>query len=150
MIKNKILLVASNGGHLVQLKRLAPSYNHHACVLVSTSQSPPSDAKCENYYNVMDSNNDQKLKLLITALQTFFIFICVRPKLVISTGAAPGLFCVLWAWTFRRKAIWIDSIANTEQLSMAGRLATKLTRYCYSQWPNVAEKENVKYIGSVL
>ncbi|WP_016955315.1 hypothetical protein [Catenovulum agarivorans] len=148
-MKKKVLAVASNGGHLVQLLRLFPAFSEHDVTLVSTSEDGP-DERYKSYYMVTDSNFDQKIKLLKTAADTFAVYLKVRPDIVISTGAAPGLFCILYARMFGKKAIWVDSIANTEKLSMAGRVALKFTKHCYTQWPAVSKESGPFYLGAVV
>lgn len=148
----KILLVASNGGHLVQLLRLKNAFVEYTdgIVLVSTSDSPPKTTFKFNYHKVSDSNFSEKIKLLKTCFEALKVILRERPDLVVTTGAAPGLFCLFWNRVFFRDAIWFDSIANTEKLSLSGRVAKKLTKYCYSQWQTVAEREGVHYLGSIL
>ena len=36
------------------------------------------------------------------------------------------------------KTIWLDSIANSAQLSKAGRVASLIAHVCLTQWPQVA------------
>ena len=74
-----------------------------------------------------------------------------QPDAVISTGAAPGfLFCII-AKVFGAKVIWLDSIANTEKLSMSGRMVRLFADLILSQWPDVAAKyQNVEYAGAVI
>ena len=88
--------------------------------------------------------------LIKTAFHTAKVILRVRPKVVISTGAAPGLFCILWNRLIGRKAIWIDSIANTDTLSLSGKVAKMLTKHCYSQWEQVAKQSGVGYIGAII
>jgi hypothetical protein len=44
----------------------------------------------------------------------------------------------------------VDSIANSEELSFAGKIAKYLTPYWYTQWQSVSDKTGAKYIGGVL
>jgi UDP-N-acetylglucosamine:LPS N-acetylglucosamine transferase len=149
-MNKRIVAVASNGGHLVQLMRLFPALSDNKITLISTSTAAPQGLKIEKYCCVTDSNFDQKLRLVKTAIETFFLILKIRPDIVISTGAAPGLFCILWGVLIGKKVIWIDSIANTEKLSMAGKIALRLTKHCYTQWPTVAKPVGPFYIGSVI
>jgi exopolysaccharide biosynthesis glucuronosyltransferase PssD len=117
---------------------------------VSTSETPPSDDYIDQYYSVSDSNFQQKFRLIVTAIEVFVLFVKVRPQVIVSTGAAPGLFAVFFGVLFRRKAVWIDSIANADRLSLAGRVALKLTPYCYTQWPHLVTSKGPQYIGAVI
>ena len=149
-MSNKVLIVASNGGHLVQLLRLQKAFEPYDVTLVSTSATPPSNVTVSKYFQVHDSNFDDKFGLVKTSLHTAKVVFQVRPKVVISTGAAPGLFCILWNRVMGRKAIWIDSIANTQTLSLSGKVAKKLTKHRYSQWEQVANQNGIGYIGAII
>ena len=48
----KILAVASNGGHLIQLLRLFPAFSDMFVVLVSTSREAPVHKNINEYYRV--------------------------------------------------------------------------------------------------
>ena len=54
------------------------------------------------------------------------IYIKFRPNLVISTGAAPGVIGVVLGRLFLAKTIWVDSIANAEELSLGGKISVKI------------------------
>ena len=149
-MQKKLMAVASNGGHLVQLQRLLPAFSGFELTLVSTSETPSTDDLVDQYYSVSDSNFQQKFRLLVTAFQVFVLFIKVRPQVIVSTGAAPGLFAVFFGVLFRKKTIWIDSIANADQLSLAGRVALRLTPHCYTQWRHLVSEKGPQYIGAIL
>ena len=48
------------------------------------------------------------------------------------------------------RSLWIDSIAQAEELSSSGRLAKKLATKAVAQWPDVASGEGMDYWGAVL
>ena len=103
-----------------------------------------------NFYCVRDSAAENKLGLLITFTQALFIIIKVRPDIVISTGAAPGLAFVFWGRIFGAKTIWLDSVANAEEMSRSGRIAKRYSSLWLSQWPDVAEVHGASYLGRVI
>jgi UDP-N-acetylglucosamine:LPS N-acetylglucosamine transferase len=70
--------------------------------------------------------------------------------LVVSTGALPGVVCILAARLLGKKTLWIDSIANSKKLSLSGKIAKKIAHKTLSQWPEVAAQEGVAYQGRVL
>ena len=145
----KVMAIASAGGHLVQLMRLFPAFGEDY-LLVSTSPVPPHSVDESKYSYIQDCNADEFLNLIICFVSCIKIIIKQRPQIVITTGAAPGLLVLIVARFLGVKCIWFDSIANTERLSLGGRIAKNLTKYCFSQWKHVAEKEKVGYIGSIL
>ncbi|MFT5813598.1 MAG: UDP-N-acetylglucosamine:LPS N-acetylglucosamine transferase [Psychroserpens sp.] len=152
MSKKKVLFaVASAGGHLIQLSRLLPAFSDYEVVIISTVDlSDKIQFKEFKSIIVTDSNFDQKVKLLVTAIQIFWYVISKRPSIIVTTGAAPGLFAIIFGKLILARSIWIDSIANAEELSFAGSIAKKLTANCYSQWQEVAKKNKIKFLGAVI
>ena len=78
------------------------------------------------------------------------IILRVRPHVVVSTGALPGLVALIVARMFRARTIWIDSIANTEEMSLSGRLSRPFAGLWLTQWPDVSRKTGAIYAGAVL
>jgi len=72
-----------------------------------------------------------------------------RPSVVVSTGAAPGYLAIRCARLMGARTLWIDSVANIEELSMSGRLASTTADLCLTQWPHLAD-ERIRYLGAVL
>jgi hypothetical protein len=45
--------------------------------------------------------------------------------------------------------VWVDSVANAEELSLSGKMASEKADLCLTQWPHLASGA-VAYEGSVL
>ena len=146
----KVLAVASGGGHWKQLLRLRPVFESYQSYYITTIDGLPQKSGVEHYYIVSDCSRDSLMSVVRTHFQILRIFITVRPDVVITTGAAPGLIALLFGRLIFSRTLWIDSIANGDQMSMSGRLARKLAHKVLSQWPAVAQKEGVEYWGQLL
>jgi hypothetical protein len=72
-----------------------------------------------------------------------------RPRVVISTGAAPGYLAIRGARLLGARTVWIDSVANVEELSMSGQMSSATADLCLTQWPHLATGP-VMYEGAVL
>jgi hypothetical protein len=49
------------------------------------------------------------------------------------------------------RTVWIDSIANSEKLSLSGRLVRKHVDLCLTQWPHLTDAyPDVQCFGSVI
>lgn len=147
MKKKKLLAVASQGGHLIQLMRLKPVFDQYDASYVSNQRH---DGMEENFTVVVDANRNAKCKLLLLFMQVLWIMIRRRPDVVISSGAAPGYFALMLGKLFGAKTIWLDSIANAEELSMSGKRAGKFADLWLTQWPEVAYDNGPQYGGRVL
>ena len=73
-----------------------------------------------------------------------------KPDVVVSTGAAPGYVALRIASAMRAQTIWLDSVANIEQLSLSGAKVGRFVDLWLTQWPDLARREGPYYAGSVL
>lgn len=148
--KNILMLVASSGGHWVQLNRLLPAFEGIEKVFVTTNVHYKSEVGDNAFLVVPDASRWNKLRMFYLALVMLKHVLATRPGIVVSTGAAPGFFAVFFAKKFGAKTIWLDSIANVEKLSMAGLAAEKYSDLWLTQWEHLAEPGGPQYVGAVL
>jgi UDP-N-acetylglucosamine:LPS N-acetylglucosamine transferase len=146
----KVLAVASSGGHWVQLRRVTPAFAESEVVYVTVLESYRSQVPENKFYTVKDATRWNKVGLIVLALQLAWIIVKEKPDVVISTGAAPGYFAILLGRLFRAKTIWIDSMANIEELSMSGSRVGRYADLWLTQWPHLARSEGPHYAGGVL
>jgi UDP-N-acetylglucosamine:LPS N-acetylglucosamine transferase len=147
--QQRILAVASSGGHWVQLRRLAPAFEGQDVTYLTTHRGHRAEVGQAPFYAVNDANLWNKLALVRCALKIFWVLLRVRPSVVVSTGAAPGYLAIRCARLLGARTVWIDSIANVEELSMSGRMASATADLCLTQWPHLA-RGHIRYIGAVL
>jgi UDP-N-acetylglucosamine:LPS N-acetylglucosamine transferase len=145
----RILAVASSGGHWIQLRRLRPAFEGHDVAYLTTDAGHRSEVGPARFYAVRDGNRTSKVALAVSAVQIGLVLLRERPQVVISTGAAPGYLAIRVAKLLGARTMWIDSVANVEELSLSGRLASEKADVCLTQWPHLAGG-SVTYQGSVL
>lgn len=150
--KLKVCLAASAGGHLVQLLRLAPSWEKQETVFISTLPAVQRQlGAMGRTYIVGDCNRQHPLRTLAVMWRTFCAILRERPDVVISTGAAPGFLSCFWGRLFGARIIWIDSIANTQRLSLSGRMIRPFCTICLTQWKHLRDqRRNIDFAGAVI
>lgn len=148
--RKRILAVASGGGHWVQLLRLRPAFEGCDVTYVTVDRGYASDVRGARFRTVNDATRWNKFALLAMAARVYWIVFWERPDVVITTGAAPGYFAIRFGRSFGARTIWLDSIANVEQLSMAGQLAGRYADVWLTQWPELARPEGPHFTGAVL
>ncbi len=155
----KILAVASAGGHFVQLCRLMPALDGCRAVFVTTNGGMRTEVEegarrrgepMPKFYEITDANRWHKMRLVKATWQIFCILMKERPDVVLTTGAAPGYLALRLAKILRARTIWIDSIANAEELSLSGQKIGRHADLWLTQWPNLAKDDGPKYEGAVL
>lgn len=124
MKRKRVLAVASGGGHWVQLLRLRPAFQHHDVTFVTTNPDFSVDVG-QPVLVVSDANMTRKLAVLQLFGQMVWHMLRIRPDVIITTGAAPGFAALVCGRLIGARTIWIDSIANAEQLSSSGVAARR-------------------------
>ena len=155
----KLMAVASAGGHWIQLMRLRKAWDGLPVIYVTTepglSDSVARLARDEGnpppgFAAVTDANLSERLRLVRQLVEVFVVVLRHRPDVVITTGAAPGYFALRFGRLFGARTIWIDSMANAEELSTSGREAGKHADLWLTQWEHLARPEGPHFMGAVL
>ncbi|UNK42219.1 hypothetical protein MNO14_14935 [Luteimonas sp. S4-F44] len=146
----KILAVASAGGHWIQLLRLRPAFDGAKLVYLTTQQPTLDAVGASPCHTVIDANFNRKFKLGLMSFQVLLVLLRERPDIVISTGAAPGFVAVVLGKLMGARTIWVDSIANAEELSLAGRKVARWADHWLTQWPELARTSGPIHLGAVL
>lgn len=147
---DKVLLISSSGGHWVQMLRMRPAFEGKQLVFASTDPALGSQVPGHRFHAVLDASAWQKFRLVLQSVQVLLILLRVRPALVISTGASSGFFAVFFASKLGIRTIWVDSIANSEELSLSGRRAGKYADLWLTQWEHLSKPGGPQFAGSVV
>lgn len=144
------MLVASSGGHWVQLNRLLPAFEGCEKIFVTTDPKYQITVGENKFLLVPDASRWNKVRAIHLALVMLRHILTIKPDVVVSTGAAPGFFAIFFGKKLGAKTIWIDSIANVDKLSLSGRKAGKYADLWFTQWEHLATPDGPQYVGAVL
>lgn len=154
-----VMAVASAGGHWIQLTRLIPAWKDCRVTYVTTDpklkpivaeKSASVGIHDIGFHTVIEANRWQKLRLLWSLVQIAALLLRKRPDVVITTGAAPGFFALRLAKLLRIRTVWVDSIANADELSLSGKMAGPHATLWLTQWEHLAEADGPNYHGAVV
>lgn len=148
--KRRILAVASGGGHWQQLMLVREAFADHDAHFATTLPGLAAQFGAAPATLLPDCNRDAKLRILTCAAATLRLMVRLRPDVVISTGALPGVIALVAGRIVGARTVWLDSVANAERMSMSGRLARRFAHLWLSQWEHVARAEGAEHAGSVL
>lgn len=146
----RVLAVSSGGGHWTELMRIRSAFEGHEVVYATVQQSYQHEVPGARFHTVRDATRWNRVGLMIMACQLLLILLRERPDVVVSTGAAPGYAAIRIARWLRARTIWLDSMANVEELSMSGRLAGPHADLWLTQWAHLASPDGPEYAGAVL
>ncbi len=155
----RVMATASAGGHWVQLMRLRPSWAGLEVTYVTTdpgleaplrNQADRIQDKIAGFHTVVEANRWNKMRLIRQLLQLFRIILTVRPDVIITTGAAPGYFALRIGKLLGARTIWVDSIANADELSLSGKRVRAHADLWLTQWDHLANADGPTHLGSVI
>lgn len=155
----RVLAISSSGGHWVELRRLSRAFEDSELIWCSThpdyraeliADAPP-DAPAPRYYCVMAAIRWQRFRMILQVLGVLWVLIRVRPDVIVSTGASPGFFAVCFGKVLlRARTVWVQSIADTESMSMSGSMAGRYSDLWLTQWEHLAQPDGPHYHGAIV
>lgn len=155
----KLMVVASAGGHWVQLMRLRKAWDGLDVIYMTTEPGLSGIVKTmagdegnpvPKFMSVTDANLSEKLRLLRQLFEVLAAVLRHRPDVIITTGAAPGYFALRFGKLIGARTIWIDSMANAEKLSKSGQEVGKYADLWLTQWEHLAQSGGPHFMGRVL
>ncbi len=148
--RRRVLAIASGGGHWIQLQRLRPAFADADVTWATVDRGSAGDVAPDRFARVPDCNRDRKLAVVRTALAVLWLLVRVRPDVVVTTGAAPGLLAIRLARLVGARTLFLDSVANAEEPSYSARLAMGHATAVWTQWPHLARDNGPTFHGAVL
>jgi hypothetical protein len=130
----RVLAVASGGGHWVQLRRLGPAFDGCAVTWVTTRADYRAEVGGAPFHVVRDASRADPIGLAVLLLQL----------------AWPGLLALWLGKLCGARTVWLDSIANADELSLSGRRAARHADLWLTQWPHLAVPGGPRYVGQVF
>jgi hypothetical protein len=145
------LLVASSGGHLLELVHLSsglPELEWH-WVSFDTPDARHLLAGRSVVFAHHPTNRNVRnlLRNLVLAWQ---VARRLRPSIVISTGAGVAVPFLWVARIFGARVIYVESFARTKGLSLTGRLVRPVAHRLFVQWPGARHGAKTEYVGSIF
>lgn len=145
----KVLFISSTGGHLeelTQLKKMFDKYDYYIVTEktksnISLKNKYPHRVSFLLYgtYTSLGKKITYPFKLLINTFLSLFIYIRLRPKYIISTGAhTAGPMCLIGK-IFGSKIIFIETFANSKSKTITGRIVYKFADLFIVQWKEMLQ-----------
>lgn len=146
----RILAIASGGGHWIQLLRLRPAFIGANVSYASVEKEAARDVQGHRFFRFPDANRERKIALIFQIVRIAWIFLRVRPQVVVTTGASCGYLAVRFGRLLGARTLFIDSIANAEKMSLSAQLALRHANLTLTQWPELECAQGPQYHGSVI
>ena len=157
----KVLFISSTGGHLdelMELKGLFKEYDYH----IITEKEKSNFILKEKYpnrvnfllygsYTTLPKAIVYPFKLIYNTFKSLILYIKIRPKYIVTTGAhTAGPMCLI-GHIFGSKIIYIETFANSMTKSKTGRIVYKFADLFIVQWESMLDLyPNAKYGGWIF
>src|SRR5579863_9988373 len=96
-LSERVLAIASGGGHWVELQRLRPAFEGLEIVYASVYREYAEEVPGHRFYSFRDVSRWDRLGFVVLAGQLLRLLLCERPNIVITTGSLPCCIAVVMA-----------------------------------------------------
>ncbi len=148
-MKKKVLFISSTGGHLdelLQLKELFEKYDYH----IITEKTKDNLSLLDKYpgkvnflvygsYSRLLTKITYPFKLFYNTVKSLILYIKIKPKYIISTGAHTSGPMLLIGHIFGSKIIYIETFANSHTKTKTGRIVYQFADLFIVQWESMLE-----------
>lgn len=145
-----------SGGHINELQQLDFKRYDYSVVTEKTKTTRGLKEKYKNriHYLIYGTRKKPILYFFIMLINFFIsltIFIKIRPDIVVTTGTHTAVLMCYIAKLFGKKVIWIETFANRNSKTLAGRLVYPIADTFVVQWEEMKKiyKKSV-YWGSIF
>ena len=153
MRNGRVLFCSSAGGHYTELLQLTSLIKKYQGVVVTEKTKISLETNLLTKYVPYSSRNEgfkYALKYFYVCLLSIIYFIQYRPKVIISTGVHSTIPLCILGWLFRRKIIYIETVAVVNKPTITGKVMYKIASEFYVQWEELLEVYPSAIYGGVL
>ena len=146
----KIAVVCSKGGHLTEALQVLPAFKEHDIFFVTNKYSTTVKLKHKKYLIGVIHKNI--IKMFFAFFSATKILFKENPTVIFSTGAELAIPFFIMGKIFRKKTIYLESIARVNTRSMTGRIVYPFSDLFLVQWPELEGKYGKKsiYKGGIV
>ena len=136
----KVMFISSTGGHLEELLRLKSLFKDYDYSLVTekTKSNLSLKDKYKNVsflcYGTKDHLFSYLFKFTFNCFKSIGLYFKYHPKYIVTTGTHTAVPMCYIGKLFRSKIIFIETFANRESRTLAGRLVYPIANKFVVQW----------------
>jgi len=139
----RVMFISSTGGHLDELMQLKPIFKNYDYSIVT--EKTKSNINLKNkftkvsflVFGTKDHLFSYIFKFIYNCLKSVFIFIKYRPNVIVTTGTHTAVPMCYVGKIFRRKIIFIETFANRNTKTLAGKLVYPIADKFIVQWESM-------------
>lgn len=157
----KVLFISSTGGHLEELLQLKSMFNKYDYYII-TEKTKSNLSLVKKYpnrvsflvygsYTTLLNKIIYPFKLLFNTFKSLFLYLKIKPKYIVTTGAhTAGPMCLI-GHIFGSKIVYIETFANSTSKSKTGKIVYRFADLFIVQWESMLDLyPNAKYGGWIF
>lgn len=135
----KIMFISSMGGHLSELMKLNFKDYDYSIVTEKTDSNKDLKDKYKNkVYYLAYGTRKTPIRyffiLIFNFFRSMYLYFKLKPEVIVTTGTHTAVAMCYIARIFRKKVIWIETFANKNTKTLAGRLVYPIANTFVVQW----------------
>jgi UDP-N-acetylglucosamine:LPS N-acetylglucosamine transferase len=150
-VPERILLVASPGGHLLQMLALEHAWHdldrRWVTLAAADSEHLLADEHVVHAHGPTPRNIPNLLRNLRLAVRTIRDY---KPDVILSTGAALAVPFFLIGRAYGVRLVYVESFTRVRRPALSGRLVYPLADAFFVQWSTNTRRRRAIYAGSVV
>lgn len=149
----KVMFISSMGGHLSELKMLDfENYDYSIVTEKSDADIDLKDKYGDKVHFLIYGTRRTPFRyffiLIFNLFISLYLFLKIRPEVIVTTGTHTAVPMCYIAKIFGKKVIWIETFANKESKTLAGRLVYPIADTFVVQWEEMKKiYPKAKYWG---
>lgn len=139
----KVMFISSTGGHLsemLELEELFPYYDTTIVTEKTKSNLYLKDKYKQVYYLVYGTKSyflTYFFKFIYNFFKSFYLFLKIKPDVIITTGTHTAVSMCYIGHLFKKKIIFIETLANRTTKTMSGSMIYPIADYFLVQWESM-------------
>ena len=140
----KVLFISSTGGHLTEMLELKPLFRKcdYHIITEKTKSTLSLQKKYQGRVNYLTFGTKDHLWSYLfifpwNCLKSIYYYFKIKPDVVITTGTHTAVPMCYIAKLFRKKVIYIETFANIETKTLAGRMVYPIADLFIVQWESM-------------
>lgn len=150
----KVIFISSTGGHLTELLQMKPLFDEVQSVVITEKTKSNAllhrELNCPVYYLVYGTKQHlfaYVFKFAWNWMKSLWLYVLVKPDVVITTGTHTAVPMCFIAHFFKKKVIWIETFANSQSATKAGKMIYPIADTFIVQWETMLQHYPKAIVG---
>lgn len=146
----KAAMISSHGGHLTELRMIAPALEGHDLFYVTYESERTKQLDID--VHLVDHIGTNPARMVTAFVRMLQLFRRERPDLILSTGSEIAIPAFLAGKVLGATTVFVESWCRVTNRSITGRIVYPLSDSFFVQWPQLLDEygDKAEFAGAVV